>query len=121
MNKTPPSFNPTSVHATRRGGWLGFALLVLCTQHEAAAQGDDARQRRQMVEEITSMARVGGAPRIDARVLAVMAKVPRHEFVPAGQKLYAYDNRPLPIRHGKRLREIRKINDLLVYRCSPCG
>jgi len=103
MNKAPPSLYLTNVPAARRGWWLGFALLVLCMQHDAAAQGDDARQRGQMVEEVASMARFGGAARIDARVLAVMNKVPRHEFVPADQKPHAYDNRPLPIGYGQTI------------------
>jgi protein-L-isoaspartate(D-aspartate) O-methyltransferase len=33
----------------------------------------------------------------DARVLAAMRRVPRHEFVPAGLRDAAYDDRPLPI------------------------
>lgn len=33
----------------------------------------------------------------DKRVLSAMARVPRHEFVPAGQRPYAYEDRPLPI------------------------
>jgi protein-L-isoaspartate(D-aspartate) O-methyltransferase len=35
----------------------------------------------------------------DARVLAAMAKVPRHDFVPAELANQAYDDRPLPIGH----------------------
>jgi protein-L-isoaspartate(D-aspartate) O-methyltransferase len=33
----------------------------------------------------------------DTRVLEAMKKVPRHEFVPAGEVEYAYDDNPLPI------------------------
>jgi len=32
-----------------------------------------------------------------------MASVPRHEFVPADQLDYAYENRPLPIGHGQTI------------------
>jgi len=49
------------------------------------------------------MAGVGGADGIGARVLGVMNKVPRHEFVPANQKPYAYDNRPLAIGYGQTI------------------
>lgn len=35
----------------------------------------------------------------DPKVLAAMAAVPRHEFVPASQSRRAYANRPLPIGH----------------------
>jgi len=33
----------------------------------------------------------------DARVLAAMRAVPRHEFVPESMRAYAYEDRPLPI------------------------
>ena len=32
-----------------------------------------------------------------------MLKVPRHEFVPADQRPYAYENRPLPIGYGQTI------------------
>jgi len=39
----------------------------------------------------------------DPRVLAAMAKVPRHEFVPAEARAGAYDDHPLPIGHGQTI------------------
>jgi len=39
----------------------------------------------------------------NARVLAVMGKVPRHEFVPEDQRSLAYEDRPLPIGHGQTI------------------
>ena len=39
----------------------------------------------------------------DARVLAAMREVPRHEFVPPGQQRFAYDDRPLPIGSGQTI------------------
>ncbi len=39
----------------------------------------------------------------DARVLAAMRTVPRHEFVPEEFRLGAYDDRPLPIGHGQTI------------------
>ena len=41
--------------------------------------------------------------RLDERVMAAMAKVPRHEFVPAEVRHAAYANRPLPIGHGQTI------------------
>ena len=35
--------------------------------------------------------------------MTVMFRVPRHEFVPADQVSYAYQNRPLPIGHGQTI------------------
>jgi protein-L-isoaspartate(D-aspartate) O-methyltransferase len=39
----------------------------------------------------------------DERVLAAMERVPRHEFVPAGQLGEAYEDRPLPIGLGQTI------------------
>jgi protein-L-isoaspartate(D-aspartate) O-methyltransferase len=39
----------------------------------------------------------------NARVLAAMAKVPRHEFVPTALRGQAYDDRPLPIGFGQTI------------------
>jgi protein-L-isoaspartate(D-aspartate) O-methyltransferase len=38
-----------------------------------------------------------GGPAIDPRVIAAMAKVPRHEFAPHELRPYAYLDRPLPV------------------------
>ncbi|HSV59581.1 MAG TPA: protein-L-isoaspartate(D-aspartate) O-methyltransferase [Variovorax sp.] len=60
-----------------------------------------------MTEQVSAMARqtrieTGGAA-LDERVMGVMGKVPRHEFVPADQRGLAYENRPLPIGHGQTI------------------
>src|SRR4029453_5113400 len=39
----------------------------------------------------------------DARVLAAMARVPRHLFVPEDLRRYAYDDGPLPIGQGQTI------------------
>jgi len=39
----------------------------------------------------------------DDRVLAAMARVPRHEFVPASQRALAYEDGPLPIGYGQTI------------------
>ena len=39
----------------------------------------------------------------DARVLAAMARVPRHAFVPQSQRRWAYADEPLPIGHGQTI------------------
>ena len=44
-----------------------------------------------------------GRPIFNQQVMEVMAKVPRHEFVPEDQNAYAYDNRPLPIGYGQTI------------------
>jgi protein-L-isoaspartate(D-aspartate) O-methyltransferase len=74
---------------------------------DAQAQDAYEPQRRRMVEEIAAMARDAradtGRATLSERVLAAMAKVPRHELVPADHKSVAYANRPLPIGLGQTI------------------
>jgi protein-L-isoaspartate(D-aspartate) O-methyltransferase len=74
---------------------------------EAHAQDAHEPQRRRMVEEIAALARdvrsETGRATLSERVMAAMAKVPRHELVPADQKPMAYANRPLPIGLGQTI------------------
>jgi protein-L-isoaspartate(D-aspartate) O-methyltransferase len=51
---------------------------------------------------ILACARLGKAA-LSRRVLDVIAKVPRHEFVPGELPPYAYANSPLPIGFGKTI------------------
>ncbi len=76
--------------------------------------------RQQMVQEIVAHTAYTctqtGKETLDPRVLAVMAKVPRHEFVPVELKLYAYANVPLPIGYGKTISQpfiVALMTDLL--------
>lgn len=39
----------------------------------------------------------------NAAVLDAMSRVPRHLFVPLGERPFAYDDRPLPIGHGQTI------------------
>jgi protein-L-isoaspartate(D-aspartate) O-methyltransferase len=69
--------------------------------HPAVAptnQADAELQRREMVE---GQLRKRGIR--DARVLAAMLGVPRHEFVPAELAGEAYSDRPLPIGQGQTI------------------
>jgi protein-L-isoaspartate(D-aspartate) O-methyltransferase len=63
--------------------------------------------RRQMLVEIAANTLVAreliGRDSLDARVMEVMGKVPRHEFVPIELQPYAYLNRPLPIGFEKTI------------------
>ncbi len=44
-----------------------------------------------------------GKAALDPRVMAAMARVPRHEFVPEESLDRAYENRPLKIGHGQTI------------------
>jgi len=57
-----------------------------------------------------------GREELDARVLAAMEKVPRHEFVPKEFDYLAYDNGPLAIGHGQTISQpyiVALMTDLL--------
>jgi len=86
-----------------------FGALASAAGGVMETQAQDAwePQRRRMVEEIVALAREAraatGRATLSERVLAAMAKVPRHELVPAEQKAVAYANRPLPIGLGQTI------------------
>ena len=73
----------------------------------ADAQDPYARERRRMLDEIALLTRdtrlETGRAVLAERVSQAIAKVPRHEFVPADQKANAYQNRPLSIGHGQTI------------------
>ena len=59
-----------------------------------AAEADDTAARKRMVNQQLAAPDRGIT---NARVLAALGKVPRHEFVPVALRAQAYDDRPLPI------------------------
>ncbi len=94
--------------------------LVLLMGTAAMAEDDRSAERRQMVEDIVALSRLvageNGPGEIDARVLAAMGKVPRHEFVPVLQRRAAYRNRPLTIGSGQTISQpyiVALMTDLL--------
>ena len=85
--------------------WIGITLLLLPA---SALAGDEyAQARQQLVEAIEQDVRDTSLyldkEALDPRVMAAIARVPRHEFVPAAQRRHAYDNRPLSIGHGQTI------------------
>ena len=82
-------------------------ITVLCISLAAhccgcrAEEGDYALQRSRMVAE--QLASPSGRDITNQRVLAVMGKVPRHEFVPENVRRRAYGDYPLPIGHGQTI------------------
>ena len=72
----------------------------------ACGQPDYDAQRQKLVEILrdeSSQAEAYGAPHISEETLAVIGKVPRHEFVPESERMFAYLNRPLPIGGGQTI------------------
>jgi protein-L-isoaspartate(D-aspartate) O-methyltransferase len=83
-----------------------LALLALVAPVAVIADQFDA-ERHALIDDIASLARrtaeETGRPALDQRVMAVLAAVPRHKFVPPGELRAAYANRPLPIGHGQTI------------------
>ena len=81
---------------------LGLSLPTLVL----AAQDFD-RERAQMVAEIEADVRLTaeqlGRGTLAPGLVRALKAVPRHEFVPAEQRRYAYENRPLPIGYGQTI------------------
>jgi protein-L-isoaspartate(D-aspartate) O-methyltransferase len=79
-----------------------------------------ATLRRHMVEVVAIHAELAGEAigkaALDSRVLAAMARVPRHRFVPAPLAPLAYQDAPLPIGFGKTISQpflVALMTDLL--------
>jgi len=99
--------------------WLAIAFALLL-ESSVAADAGMSLERQAMVAEIVSMARDFGAgtgrQSVDPRVLGVLGRVPRHEFVPQSLRRNAYDNRPQPIGYGQTISQpyiVAVMTDLL--------
>lgn len=98
-----------------------LVLIAGCVATSYALISDSyEKQSRQMLREIDADALYTsaalGRSSIDRRVMDVMAKVPRHEFVPAYLRSSAYANIPLPIGHGQTISQpfiVALMTDLL--------
>jgi protein-L-isoaspartate(D-aspartate) O-methyltransferase len=86
---------------------LQGCILLLLSLSSTLADDGYAQARQQLIQEITQDVQDTSLyldkEILDPRVMAAMAKVPRHEFVPAGQRDHAYENRPLPIGYGQTI------------------
>ncbi|GMQ87064.1 MAG: protein-L-isoaspartate(D-aspartate) O-methyltransferase [Gammaproteobacteria bacterium] len=85
-----------------------FLLLILPGSQTPADTADEYRQQReQLIRSIEQNVHETSAyldkDKLDPRVMQAMARVPRHEFVPASERRYAYENRPLPIGYGQTI------------------
>ena len=99
---------------------LNLLAIILFVARVSAEEETWVSQRQQMVEAIEDMAATTpldvGTDAIKDSVMAVMARVPRQEFVPETVKAIAYLNRPLPIGHGQTISQpyiVALMTDLL--------
>jgi len=71
---------------------------------------------RDIESEVLYTRRMIGKDALDPQVMAAMAEVPRHAFVPEHEQHYAYANGPLPIGHGQTISQpyiVALMTDLL--------
>lgn len=81
-------------------------LMLLLTFTVNADDVDYAIARAAMVDEVhfyATLARDTGEEALNEDVMQALGTVERHEFVPARQKPFAYENRPLPIGYGQTI------------------
>ncbi len=105
----------------KRGLLMTLVVVVALDAAPAPAEEDAYGERRQrMVQEIAvhalSAGNLSGRPVFDERVMAAMARVPRHAFVPEDRRESAYENRPLPIGYGQTISQpyiVALMTDLL--------
>ncbi|MFQ5660022.1 MAG: protein-L-isoaspartate(D-aspartate) O-methyltransferase [Gammaproteobacteria bacterium] len=86
--------------------YLYFLVCLVFAVHAHAGESN-SRLRQNMITDIQETVRYTsayiGKQALDEKVMAVMATVPRHEFVPERLRDYAYENRPLPIGNGQTI------------------
>jgi protein-L-isoaspartate(D-aspartate) O-methyltransferase len=76
-------------------------LVALCCAACAAHGGDRMELDTIARDKLVADLRLLGIR--DERVLAALRRVPRHEFVPEGERAAAYANHPLPIGRGQTI------------------
>ncbi len=77
---------------------------------------DQKRMMRDIEAEVAFTRGVIGKEALDERVMEVMGRVPRHEFVSSDLRSIAYHNGPLPIGHGQTISQpyiVALMTDLL--------
>ena len=100
---------------------LVFILLLSLPLSSRAGSPDDfAAARQELVHQIDEHVQATRTyidkETLDPRVMAAMASVPRHLFVPPGLQDAAYENRPLAIGYGQTISQpyiVALMTDLL--------
>lgn len=99
---------------------LAAAALMPAVAAGAASADGYVEQRQRMVQEIADLAlelgRETGRPKLNARTLEAMQRVPRHRFTSEGDERSAYHNRALSIGSGQTISQpyiVALMTDLL--------
>jgi protein-L-isoaspartate(D-aspartate) O-methyltransferase len=92
------------------------ALKQSSTGEEHTMRSGTKAMLRDIESEVLYTRRMIGKDALDPQVMAAMAEVPRHAFVPEHEQHYAYANGPLPIGHGQTISQpyiVALMTDLL--------
>jgi len=86
---------------------FGIFVMLLLLLASASLADEYTQARQQLVavieQDVRDTSLYLDKEALDPRVMTAIARVPRHEFVPAAQRSRAYTNRPLPIGHGQTI------------------
>ncbi len=100
--------------------FLLVAVLIPLFAVPVTAKDKYASKRRELIQEIQNDVRLTshyiGKKELNEDVLAAMNHVPREDFVPKELRLFAYENRPLPIGYGQTISQpyiVALMTDLL--------
>ncbi len=104
---------------------FGIFVMLLLLPASTVLADEYAQARQQLVEDIEQDVRDTSLyldkEALDPRVMAAIATVPRHEFVPAAQRHLAYANRPLAIGYGQTISQpyiVALMSDLIKPRAG---
>ncbi len=102
-----------------------LALITMLLSMPVVAQDEYAVKRAAMLklieEHVKETSLYLDKQALNPMVMKAMGRVPRHEFVPASQKRFAYENRPLPIGYGQTISQpymVAVMTDLLKVNSS---
>jgi protein-L-isoaspartate(D-aspartate) O-methyltransferase len=86
---------------------LFSCLLMVALSAPVLATEDFSEARKGMIraieKDVVLTRKYLDRQAFDTRVMDVMGRVARHEFIPVDQRDDAYENRPLPIGHGQTI------------------
>ena len=86
---------------------ISVGLFLVISMFNASANDGYEEMRLKMLADIQytveQTSAYTGKTALDERVMKVMGKVPRHDFVPAGMRSLAYENSPLSIGSGQTI------------------
>jgi protein-L-isoaspartate(D-aspartate) O-methyltransferase len=102
-----PEGTPPMKRLSSRCTALVMGAIVVTMALAAPPDDPHAVARANLLHEIEQQVEATAhrlnARALDPRVMEVMGRVPRHEFVPPDERTRAYANRPLPIGHGQTI------------------